>query len=73
MLYHLFTQWLVDPAGPQSTEILQRQGLRLQPVTPGLEGSIDSIALPGFRLRLDWLWPDCRFIPVRQAFDSMRS
>ena len=65
--------WLVDPAGPQGTEILQRQGLRLQPVNAGRDGSIESLALPGFRLRLDWLWPEGRFIPVRQAIDSMPS
>lgn len=65
--------WLIDPAGPQGTEILQRQGLRLQPVKPGPDGAIDSLALPGFRLRLDWLWPEGRFIPVRQAIDSMLS
>jgi Uma2 family endonuclease len=65
--------WLVDPAGPQGTEILQRQGLRLQPVTPGPDGVIGSAVLPGFRLRLDWLWPEGRFIPVREAIDSMLS
>ena len=63
--------WLVDPTGPQGTEILQRQGLRLQPVTPGPDGVVRSIALPGFRLRLDWLWPEGRFIPVREAIESM--
>jgi len=65
--------WLVDPAGPKGTEIHQRQGLRLQTVTPTSEGAIDSIALPGFHLRLDWLWPEGRFIPVREAIDSMLS
>lgn len=63
--------WLVDPAGPQGTEILQRQGLRLQPVNPGPDGVVASLALPGFRLRLDWLWPEGRFISVREALDSM--
>lgn len=63
--------WLVDPAGPQGTEILQRQGLRLQPVNPGPDGVVESLALPGFRLRLDWLWPEGRFISVREALDSM--
>ena len=26
-----------------------------------------------FRLRLEWLWPESRFIPVRDAIDSMLS
>jgi Uma2 family endonuclease len=64
--------WFIDPEGPQGLEILQRQGLRLQPVTPE-DGVVRSIALPGFRLRLEWLWPEGRFIPVRDAIDSMLS
>jgi hypothetical protein len=54
------------------TEILQRQGLRLQPVTME-DGAVPSITLTGFRLRLEWLWPEGRFIPVRDAIDSMLS
>jgi Uma2 family endonuclease len=65
--------WLVEPTGPKGTEILQRQGLRLQPVKPGPDGVVESLALPGFKLRLDWLWPEGRFITVREAIDSMRS
>lgn len=65
--------WLIDPAGLQGTEILQRQGLRLQPATPGPDGTIASLALPGFRLRLEWLWPEGRFVAVSQAIDSMLS
>lgn len=64
--------WLVDPTGPARTEILQRHGLRLQPVAPE-DGVVESLALPGFRLRLDWLWPEGRFIPVRDAIGSMLS
>ena len=64
--------WLVDPTGPARTEILQRHGLRLRPVTPE-DGVVPSLALPGFRLRLEWLWPEGRFIPVRDAIESMLS
>lgn len=65
--------WLVDPTGPMRTEILQRHALRLQPVAPE-DGVVPSLALPGFRLRLEWLWPEGRrFIPVRDAIDSMLS
>lgn len=64
--------WLVDPTGPARTEILQRYGLRLQPMTPE-DGAVPSIALPGFRLCLEWLWPEGRFIPVRDAIESMLS
>lgn len=65
--------WLIDPTGPKGTEFLQRQGLRLQPVAPGLEGVVASIAIPGFKLRLDWLWPEGQFTRVREAVDSMLS
>lgn len=64
--------WIIDPAGPQGLEIHQRQGLRLQRVTPE-DGVVGSTVLPGFRLRLEWLWPEGRFIPVRDAIDSMLS
>lgn len=65
--------WLVDPERPKEIEILQRRGLRLQPVTPGPDGVVASLAIPGFRLRLEWLWPEGRFIPVREAIDFMLS
>ena len=64
--------WIIDPNGPQGLEIHQRQGLRLQPVTPE-DGVVCSIALSGFRLRLEWLWPEGRFISVPDAVDSMLS
>ncbi len=63
--------WLIDPTGPRGTELLQRRGPRLQPVTPGPDGVVESLALPGFKLRLEWLWPEGRFIPVREAIESM--
>jgi Uma2 family endonuclease len=63
--------WLVDPNGPRGTEIYQRQGLRLQPVALDPDGVVASAALPGFKLRLSWLWPEGKFIPVREAIESM--
>jgi Uma2 family endonuclease len=65
--------WFVDPERANEIEILQRQGLRLQPVTPDPDGVVASLAIPGFRLRLEWLWPEGRFIPVREAIDFMLS
>src|SRR6185436_1011214 len=63
--------WLVDPNGPQGTAIYQRQGPRLQPVALDPDGILASVALPGFKLRPSWLWPQGKFIPVREAIASM--
>jgi Uma2 family endonuclease len=49
--------WLIDPYGPTGTQFYQQQGETLVEVAP-VEGIIHSIALPNFRLRTAWLWPD---------------
>jgi len=49
--------WLIDPYGPAGTQFYQRQGDRLVEVAP-VEGMIHSVALPNFKLKTDWLWPD---------------
>lgn len=58
--------WLIDPYGPTGTEFYQRQAQGLRPVMPE-GGALASIALPGFRLRTEWLWPADKFVPVREA------
>lgn len=63
--------WLVDPYGPAGTEFYQLQGKTLKPVMPDAEGMIHSIALPGFKLRVNWLWPAEKFISVREALKEM--
>lgn len=49
--------WLIDPYGPAGTQFYQRQGGQLVEVAP-VEGIIHSIALPNFKLKTIWLWPD---------------
>ncbi|MDW8325790.1 MAG: Uma2 family endonuclease [Anaerolineales bacterium] len=49
--------WLIDPYGPAGTQFYQRQGEALVEVAP-VDGFIHSLALPNFKLRVAWLWPD---------------
>jgi Uma2 family endonuclease len=63
--------WLVDPYGPAGTEFFQRRDGRLQPVMPDADGWLVSAVLPGFRLQTVWLWPQERFIPIREALQAM--
>ncbi len=63
--------WLIDPYGPAGTEFYQRQGTTLKPVMPDADGVVHSTTLPGMKLRLAWLWPAERFIPIAEALDQM--
>jgi Uma2 family endonuclease len=65
--------WLIDPYGPAGTEFYQRAGETFRLVMPDADGVIHSIALPGFRLNVGWLWPQDKFIPVREALQAMGS
>lgn len=49
--------WLIDPYGPAGTQFFQRRGDALVEVAP-VDGVIHSVALPDFRLKVAWLWPD---------------
>jgi len=60
-------------AGPAGTEFYQRAGETFRLVMPDADGVIHSIALPGFRLNVGWLWPQDKFIPVREALQAMGS
>jgi Uma2 family endonuclease len=59
--------WLIDPYGPAGTEFYQLVGDRYLPVVPDSQGIHRSIAIPGFWIDAMWLWPQERFISVRQA------
>ncbi len=59
--------WLIDPHGPLGTEFFHRREGRLEPVMPDAEGVLRSVGLPGFAIRVDWLWPKERFLPIAQA------
>ncbi|BCX05219.1 MAG: hypothetical protein KatS3mg053_3157 [Candidatus Roseilinea sp.] len=63
--------WLIDPYGPAGTEFYQRVGSIFQPVMPDVDGFVRSVALPGFKLKVSWLWPQERFVPVREALEAM--
>jgi len=63
--------WLIDPYGPAGTEFYQRAGAAFKPVMPDANGVVHSIALPGFKLNVGWLWPQDKFIPVREALRVM--
>ena len=49
--------WLIDPYGPAGTQFYQRPGDKSVEVAP-VDGVVHSIALPNFKLRTAWLWPD---------------
>jgi Uma2 family endonuclease len=49
--------WLVDPYGPAGTQFFQRQGNQLVEVSP-IDGILNSTTVPGFALKISWLWPD---------------
>lgn len=49
--------WLIDPYGPAGTQFYQRQADKLIEVAP-VGGIIHSVALPNFKLKIAWLWPD---------------
>jgi Uma2 family endonuclease len=67
--------WMIDPYGPAGTEIYQRQedGLRQLPLGASpADAVLPSLALPGLRLRLEWLWPLDKFIPVHRALSGLQ-
>jgi Uma2 family endonuclease len=59
--------WLIDPYGPAGTEFFQLMDGRFAPVMPDENGRVHAMAIPGFWIDVNWLWPGDRFIPVRQA------
>lgn len=63
--------WLIDPYGPAGTEFYQRTDDRLRPVMPAAGGWLASVALPDFRLQTKWLWPQGKFITIREALGEM--
>lgn len=63
--------WLIDPHGPVGTEFFQLQGMRFVPVMPDDDGILRSVAVPGFWINVDWLWPGERFIPIGEALTQI--
>ncbi len=47
------------------------RGSRTAVELPDATGALQSIALPGFRLRSEWLWPQDKFVAVREALSAM--
>jgi Uma2 family endonuclease len=56
--------WLIDPEGEHLSHFYQRKehGGALAPVKMN-EGMLHSLAVPGFVLRADWLWPPSGHLP----------
>jgi len=48
--------WLIDPVTQQVNFFRRDADGRFQTVSPGLDGIYYSSRLPGFWLRVDWLW-----------------
>lgn len=48
--------WLIDPVAQEVTFFHRNAAGRFQAVTPGEDGVYHCPALPGFWLRLEWLW-----------------
>jgi len=48
--------WLIDPVAQQVSFFLLNENGRFQNVLPGADGVYQSIGLPGFWLRVSWLW-----------------
>ncbi len=63
--------WLIDPYGPAGTEFYRLQQGRYEPVMPAADGHLDSVAIPGLWVDVNWLWPDTDFISVRQALEQI--
>lgn len=59
--------WLIDPYGPAGTEFYYLADAHYLPFVPNAQGVLHSIAVPGFWINATWLWPQERFITVRQA------
>lgn len=55
--------WLIDPYGPLGSRFYQQRDDRLIEIDP-LNNQINSVAVPGFFLRLNWLWPESGSGPV---------
>jgi Uma2 family endonuclease len=65
--------WLIDPYGPVGTEFFHLEEQRFIPVTPDSQGVLRSVALPDFWINVAWLWPQERFITVRQALAQIEA
>ena len=62
--------WLIDPYGPVGSRFYQRRGEQLVEVDPAGD-QLKSAAIPGFFLRLSWLWPETGSGPV-PVLDALR-
>jgi len=65
--------WLIDPYGPAGTEFYHLEQQRYVPAVPGEHGILRSVALHGFWIDVAWLWPEGRFITVRQALAQIEA
>ncbi len=65
--------WLIDPYGPAGTEFYRLQETHYIPVEPEANGILRSVAITGFWIDVNWLWPQAGFIPIREALRRISS
>ena len=63
--------WLVDPYGPEGTQFFQLVDGRFVEFEADENDRLHSVAVPGFWIDVEWLWPQGRFITVRQALNQI--
>jgi Uma2 family endonuclease len=59
--------WLIDPQA-QWVEFYRLEGTHYRLAFDGSEGRYESLTLPGFWLRVEWLWQ----APLPQTLDVLR-
>lgn len=64
--------WLIDPYGPVGTDFYQLEKGSFRSVHPNADRILKSVAIPGFWINVNWLWPgDDKFIPVGKVLNQI--
>lgn len=61
--------WIIDADARQVNFFVRDETGRYQPALPDAEGKYESAVLPGFWIRVDWLW-QTPLLPVSQAREA---
>lgn len=64
--------WLIDPYGPVGTDFYQLEKGSFRPVVPNTDNILESAAVPGFWINVQWLWPgEDNFVRVQKALQEV--
>lgn len=63
--------WLIDPYGPEGTQFFAWVDGRFVERKADENDRLHSVAVQGFWMDVEWLWPRGRFITVRRALDQI--